>query len=95
MNDTRYFKELHDNEEIDFMEAENRYRNANYLMTNTRSKDGTIYGIVRAISTDPTTLSMLIALEDEFQAKNIPTLIGGEYSNSQFDDLEMLKFERI
>ncbi len=95
MNNNKYFREIHDNEEIDFMEAENRYKNANYLMTDTKSKNGTVYGIVRAISTDPSTLDMLIAMEDDFQAKNISTLIGGEYANSNFDDLEILKVERI
>ena len=95
MDHTKYFEEIHEDEEIDFMEAENRYKNANYLMIDTKSKNGTVYGIVRAISRDPSTLDMLVALEDEFHAKNIPTLIGGEYANSNFDDLEILKVERL
>ena len=40
MDNTKYFEEIHDDEEIDFMEAENRYKNANYLMIDTKSKNG-------------------------------------------------------
>ena len=95
MNSNKYFKEIHDDEVITFVEAENKYRNANYLMINTEFKNGTIYGTVCAISTDPSTLGMLVKLEEEFQAKNISTLMGGEYSNSTIDDLEIVKATRL
>lgn len=74
--------EIKDSKKIDFMEAENKYRNSNYLMRDIESKDETVYGVACAISTSPNTLDKLVRLEDELQVKGIKTLIGGEYTDN-------------
>lgn len=83
--------EIQDSKEIDFIEAENKYKNSNYLMINIEYRDGTVYGVVCTISTSPDTLDKLVRLEDELQAKGIKTLIGGEYTN----DVRVINIDKI
>ena len=78
-------------DKISMYEADNLYKDANYLLVDIVRQEGTILGRVYAISDDPSTNKELLALEEEFSDKGVLTFIGGEYKNSfSFAHLEMV-----
>ena len=89
------FEIIDSKERISYLDAERIYRDAQYLMINIDDKNGIAYGNVYAVSRDSSTLSELVKMESKLQEQGIECLIGGEYSNSLFNSVEIISMQRI
>ena len=83
---------INDSGRTTLYDADNTYRNCNYLMTNIMPCGYTVDGNIYAVSDSLDTQSELLDIEDELRGRGISTLIGGEYRNSfTFDHLRMVR----
>ena len=84
-------KIINDNSRISMYDADNIYKDCNYLMIRIQREDCVLYGYIYAISDSVESNTELLELEKSFSDQGIPTLIGGEYKDSfSFDHLEMV-----
>ena len=77
------------------LEVENGYRNIQYLMINVENLNGDTSGMLYAVSKEPSTFGELVDLESRFQEQGIETIIGGEYKNSIFTDIEFTNVRKV
>lgn len=78
-------------ERISSDEADNKYKNMQYLMKDIVIEQGIVYGIIYALSKDPASYEDLIELENKLQKQGIETMVDGDYSPSLFDSLEIIE----
>ena len=84
-------KIINDYSRISMYDADNIYKDCNYLMIRIQREDSILYGYIYAISDSVESNTELLELEKSFSDQGIPTLIGGEYKDSfSFDHLEMV-----
>ncbi len=74
-------------------EAENIYRDCNFLMVDVEKEAGVTYGVVVAVSESKDDHRNLVDLEKEQIQAGHRTLIGGEYQDSI--DINDMRYEKI
>ena len=84
-------KIINDYSRISMYDADNIYKDCNYLMIRIQREDSILYGYIYAISDSVESNTKLLELEKSFSDQGIPTLIGGEYKSSLgFDNLKIV-----